>query len=189
MCNLLFLFIRIVTYVREVVNCVYVIRIVYILSLPLYLCVHNIIVCEFIHVTCVHVFLLVIALFNMCWYPGDDVNRITIIISIPYSHTHALLSGNPAPVEDQNSAKILLLFCRDNKQVLQMESMDDGVTWGSMVDITEMVVSTAWSFVGTGPPGGIQLPSGRLVIGVCALNKFMCVYSHVVYYVGICTMA
>jgi hypothetical protein len=45
-----------------------------------------------------------------------------------------------------------------------MESSDDGLTWGSMVDITKTVVLPAWSFIGTGPPGGIQLPSGRLII-------------------------
>ncbi len=51
-----------------------------------------------------------------------------------------------------------------------MESSDDGLTWGSMVDITETVVLPAWSFIGTGPPGGIQLPSGRLIICMSCYN-------------------
>ena len=62
------------------------------------------------------------------------------------------------------TGKIILAFCRNNKDVLTMESTDDGLTWGNMVDITETVVLPAWGFIGTGPPGGIQLPSGRLII-------------------------
>ena len=42
--------------------------------------------------------------------------------------------------------------------------MDDGVTWGSVEDITSMVMDPTWPAMDTGPPGGIQLPSGRLII-------------------------
>ena len=73
-------------------------------------------------------------------------------------------AGNPAAVEDTSTGKIVLAFCRNNKNVLTMESSDDGATWGNMVDISSMVTESSWEFVGTGPPGGIQLPSGRLII-------------------------
>lgn len=73
-------------------------------------------------------------------------------------------SGNPSPVEDKSSGKILLVFCRENKDVLTLESSDDGLTWGNMADITTMVRQPTWSLIGTGPPGGLQLPSGRLII-------------------------
>lgn len=56
-----------------------------------------------------------------------------------------------------------------------MESTDDGVTWGNMVDISEMVVLPAWSFVGTGPPGGIQLPTGRLII--CMYSTHVAIFN------------
>ena len=59
----------------------------------------------------------------------------------------------------------MLVLCRDNKEVLQLESADNGLSWANKVEISEMVVGAGWSFVGTGPPGGLQLPSGRLVIG------------------------
>ena len=73
-------------------------------------------------------------------------------------------AGNPAAVEDTSTGKIILASCRNNKNVLITESSDDGVNWGNRMDISMMVTLPSWAFVGTGPPGGIQLPSGRLVI-------------------------
>lgn len=73
--------------------------------------------------------------------------------------------GNPAPVIDQATGKVILAFCRDNKEVFTIESTDNGLTWGSVVNISSVATEPEWGFVGTGPPGGIQLPSGRLVIG------------------------
>jgi len=75
-------------------------------------------------------------------------------------------SGNPAPVVDRETGKIILAFCQDNKKVFTLQSSDDGLTWGGMMDITAVANGGDWGFVGTGPPGGIQLPSGRLIIGV-----------------------
>ena len=62
------------------------------------------------------------------------------------------------------TGKIILLFARDSKNILKLESMDDGMTWGSVDDITSMVMDPSWPAMDTGPPGGIQLPSGRLII-------------------------
>ena len=76
-----------------------------------------------------------------------------------------LLSGNPAPVLDATTGKIILAYCRDNKQVFTIESSDEGANWGNVSNITAAVTEPDWNFVGTGPPGGIQLPSGRLIIG------------------------
>ena len=74
-------------------------------------------------------------------------------------------SGNPAPVLDATTGKIILAYCRDNKQVFTIESSDEGANWGNVSNITEAVTEPDWHFVGTGPPGGIQLQSGRLIIG------------------------
>ncbi len=57
-----------------------------------------------------------------------------------------------------------MLCSRDNKDVLQLESSDDGVTWGNMVDITTMVKLPIWTFIASGPSDGLQLPSGRFLI-------------------------
>ena len=46
---------------------------------------------------------------------------------------------------------------------MTLESSDDGVTWGNMMDISVMVSRPEWDYVGMGP-GGIQLPTGRLIM-------------------------
>lgn len=76
--------------------------------------------------------------------------------------------GNPCPVQDANTGKIWLPFCRDNKAVLITSSDDDGVTWSTPRDISSSVVPPNWVWVATGPGIGIQLThgehKGRLVI-------------------------
>lgn len=74
--------------------------------------------------------------------------------------------GNPVPVEDVVSGKVFLLFSRDTKHVLVMESKDECRTWNNMVDITSMVALPTWFKVAPSVPGGLQLPSGRLIVGM-----------------------
>ncbi len=71
--------------------------------------------------------------------------------------------GNAAPVQDRDTGRIWLPFCRNNEQVFISFSDDDGQTWSSPVYHPELVHSD-WKWVGLGPPGGIQLTSGRLLI-------------------------
>ena len=75
------------------------------------------------------------------------------------------IEGNAAPLLDQSSDIITLVFCRDNTEVFSLQSSDDGATWVDLRNITAAVREPQWGFTGSGPPGGIQLPSGRLVIG------------------------
>lgn len=70
---------------------------------------------------------------------------------------------------ENKSGRVILVFCRDNKQVFTMESSDDGVSWGGLGNISASVTEPGWDFIGTGPPGSIQLASGRLIIGVLCL--------------------
>ena len=46
---------------------------------------------------------------------------------------------------------------------MTLESSDDGVTWGNMMDISVMVSWPDWDYFRMGP-GGIQLPTGRLIM-------------------------
>ena len=71
------------------------------------------------------------------------------------------------------AGKIILLFARDSKNILKLESVDEGVTWGSVVDITSMVMDPTWSSMDTGPPGGIQLPSGRLLVCTYSIMHYL----------------
>ncbi len=71
--------------------------------------------------------------------------------------------GNAAPVQLKLSGRILLPFCRNNLEVLQTWSDDDGETWALPVAVPQATRSH-WQWVGTGPPGAIQLLSGRIVV-------------------------
>jgi sialidase-1 len=55
-------------------------------------------------------------------------------------------------------------FCRNNEEVFMTYSDDEGVTWAPPVYMPHLTHSDAWKWIGLGPPGGIQLSTGRLLI-------------------------
>jgi sialidase-1 len=79
--------------------------------------------------------------------------------------------GNPCPVQDRRTGRILLPMTRINQRVLLTWSDDDGRTWAEPREITDQarfpnLPENAW--YATGPGVGIQLATGehagRLVI-------------------------
>lgn len=73
-------------------------------------------------------------------------------------------AGNPAPVVDLETGKVVLVFCVNNDSVWVTESGDDGATWSPPREITSQVKLPGWTWYATGPCHGIQLASGRLLI-------------------------
>lgn len=71
--------------------------------------------------------------------------------------------GNAAPVQDTSTGRIWMPFCRNNEEVFLSYSDDDGVTWSTPLQ-APYLTSPDWKWVGLGPPGGLQLSSGRLLI-------------------------
>lgn len=73
--------------------------------------------------------------------------------------------GNPSPITDRSTGTIWLLFARDDNEVFLSSSADGGVHWSPSTNMTAALKPNpdpkAW--VATGPPGGVQLASGRLV--------------------------
>ena len=80
--------------------------------------------------------------------------------------------GNPAPIFDASTGQLHLLFSRDNLQLFSTFSSDEGATWSPRRNLTAALVPAsldpAHAFVATGPPGGLQLASGRLVAAMYA---------------------
>lgn len=72
--------------------------------------------------------------------------------------------GNPAPVLDNTTGVVWLLFCRDNDRVFVTHSADHGASWANPREITADVKRPEWGWYATGPVHGIQLDSGRLLI-------------------------
>jgi hypothetical protein len=60
--------------------------------------------------------------------------------------------GNAAPVQDLETGRIWMPFCRNNEEVLISFSDDDGLTWSTPVFHPELVLPE-WKWVGLGPPG------------------------------------
>jgi len=76
--------------------------------------------------------------------------------------------GNAAPVQLSSRdlrypGRILLPHTRNNSEVWLMYSDNDGVDWTPAREIPDMV-SSDWNWVGTGPPAGVQLQGGRVVV-------------------------
>jgi len=76
--------------------------------------------------------------------------------------------GNPAPVVDETTGFIHLLFCRNNDRVFHTVSTDNGATWSARTEITGAVKLSDWGWYATGPGHGVQLKrgnqAGRLVV-------------------------
>lgn len=88
--------------------------------------------------------------------------------------------GNPAPVVDAATGRIVLLgtwnrgdehedgistgTARDTRRVFVSFSDDDGASWAPHREITDQVKKPEWGWYATGPCHGIQMGSGRLVI-------------------------
>lgn len=73
--------------------------------------------------------------------------------------------NSPTPVVDRLTGDIVMTFVKDVKTVYVTRSSDDGVTWSAPVEITSQVKDPSWGYYVAGPGHGIQLESGRLVMG------------------------
>jgi len=71
--------------------------------------------------------------------------------------------GNIAPVVVKETGAIMAPFTRNNREVWMSKSLDDGVTWSEPIEMVDMRMDD-WIWVGLGPPAGLQLDSGRLLI-------------------------
>ncbi len=113
--------------------------------------------------------------------------------------------GNPAPVVDRETGRILLLSTwnngkdhekeihlrtsQDTRRVFVLYSDDDGLTWSEPREITSSVKRNDWTWYATGPCHAIQLRKGkhkgRIVVpsnhNVFRDGKDAGSYSHLIY--------
>jgi sialidase-1 len=71
--------------------------------------------------------------------------------------------GNAAPVQLRENGRILLPFTRNNAFQMLTYSDDDGQTW-AVPRVLDDLIPEQWGWIGTGPPGSIQLASGRVLV-------------------------
>lgn len=79
------------------------------------------------------------------------------------SETESNVVGNAAPVVDQSTGKLWVLFNRNNRETWITHSDDEGATWAAPSCMPELQADD-WVWVGLGPPAGLQLRSGRLLV-------------------------
>ncbi|WP_293716802.1 sialidase family protein [uncultured Parabacteroides sp.] len=92
--------------------------------------------------------------------------------------------GNPAPIVDQETGRIILVTCwnlgedhekeiidgksKDSRRIYVLSSDNDGISWSAPKEISSSVKHPDWTWYATGPCHGIQLQSkkhkGRLVV-------------------------
>lgn len=78
--------------------------------------------------------------------------------------------GNPAPI-GRRDGTVVLVACRDNSEVLVLHSNVLATSWSNATYVTEMVKAPAWTWIATGPPQGVELPSGRLLVAADHIGK------------------
>lgn len=92
--------------------------------------------------------------------------------------------GNPAPIVDQETGRIILVTCwnlgedhekeiidgksKDSRRIYVLSSDNDGISWSAPKEISSSVKHPDWTWYATGPCHGIQLQNkkykGRLVV-------------------------
>ncbi len=92
-----------------------------------------------------------------------NVSSTPRMLRAPGNASAATVLGNAAPVQ-LGSGRILVPFCMNNLQLFLTHSDDDGLTWSPVRNITQGLTYPSWQWVGLGPPAGIVLASGRIVL-------------------------
>jgi sialidase-1 len=113
----------------------------------------------------------------------------------------ANVCGNPAPLVDQTTGRIVLVATwnlgadsesaiinktsADTRRVFVLQSDDSGATWSAPREITATAKLSAWGWYATGPGGGIQLRTGphagRLVVACDHTDAAGAYKSHVIF--------
>ncbi|MCA9194185.1 MAG: exo-alpha-sialidase [Planctomycetales bacterium] len=88
----------------------------------------------------------------------------------PNGGEHEQTVNNPVAIVDQQTGSIEFLYCVNYARCFSMRSADDGQTWSTPKEITEIFEPFRnvypWKVIATGPGHGIQLKNGRLVVPI-----------------------
>jgi len=78
--------------------------------------------------------------------------------------------SNFVMIPDQDSGRVVAVFCHDYARAFTLYSDDDGATWSEPIEITDVFdrfkADYPWRVCATGPGHGTQLRNGRMIIPV-----------------------
>lgn len=94
---------------------------------------------------------------------STDRGRSWSNLQILHGEANGTWIGNAAPVVLSETGRILVVFCRNNTDVLLTYSDDDGASFAAPRLLTG-VTNSSWTWVGTGPPASPRLRSGRIIV-------------------------
>lgn len=95
---------------------------------------------------------------------GTTWSRLRVLYSnTSLAANRSNVIGNAAPLQLRATGRVLVPFCQNNLEMLQTWSDDDGASWAAPVHIPGGT-RPGWQWIGAGPPGGLQLASGRLLV-------------------------
>ena len=86
-----------------------------------------------------------------------------VYVVVPGLHEEHRVAGNIAPVQDRTTGRLFLPFNRGNVEAWMTFSDDNGRSW-SAPTLLKHIVDPRWTWIGFGPPAGIQAASGRLIV-------------------------
>eukprot|EP01084_Bolivina_argentea_P106604 190718_1 len=93
--------------------------------------------------------------------------------------------GNAAPIQCNITKRILIPYCRNNKQVFLIYSDNDGISWSQPIGPITNLVKNNWIFIGLGPPAALQLSNNRIIVPCyhSVINEFEIPISkgHIIY--------
>ena len=97
---------------------------------------------------------------------GRTWEALQVVSSMSQNGTVANTVGNAAPVQLRGSGgRVLVPFCLNNSKSMFLTWSDsDGALWAPAVPLKGLTSRPDWNWIGLGPPGALQLRSGRILV-------------------------
>lgn len=92
---------------------------------------------------------------------GNTWSEVQVVV--PGLYEEHRVAGNIAPIQDRATGRIFLPFNRGNIEAWITYSDDNGRTWSKPEEL-QNIVDPRWTWIGFGPPAGIQSSTGRLIV-------------------------